>query len=90
MMKFRKRPVVVEAMRFTNETKDQLFNWISCTRSAGRNENGEPILLIWTLEGVHTARLGDWIIKGVAGEFYPCKPNIFEQTYERATDSKGE
>ena len=43
---------------------------------------GSRTLVIYTLEGDHTALPGDWIIKGVANEFYPCKPNIFEQTYE--------
>lgn len=41
-----------------------------------------PHILIKTLEGDHAARSGDWIVKGVSGEFYPCKPDIFEQTYE--------
>ena len=39
-------------------------------------------MAITTLEGVHTANVGDWIIKGIQGELYPCKPDIFEQTYE--------
>ena len=81
MAKYRKKPVVIEAMQFTDDTKNQVFNWISCTRSADFDAYRNPILLIGTLEGDMTARLGDFIIKGVSGEFYPCKPDIFEMTY---------
>lgn len=81
MQKFVKKPVEIEAMQFTDETKDQVFNWITCTRSASHDENGDPVLIILTLEGAMTARLGDWIIKGVQGEFYPCRCDIFEATY---------
>ncbi len=81
MAKYRKRPVIVEAMLFTDENKDQVFNWITCTKSPSFVK-GEPTLTIQTLEGNMTARLGDYIIKGVNGEFYPCKPDIFEKTYE--------
>ena len=80
-MKFRKKPVVIEAMQFTDETKDMVYNFVRCNCSADF-ENGKPVLKIQTLEGVMTARIGDWIIKGVNGEFYPCKPDIFEKTYE--------
>ena len=80
-MKFRKKPVVIEAMQFTDEAKNRVFNWVSCTRWAGVLD-GKPVLYIQTLEGDHRADLGDWIIKGVKGEFYPCKPDIFAKTYE--------
>jgi len=80
-MKYRKKPVFIEAQQFTDETKDRVFNWITCNTAADFDD-GKPILKIQTLEGVMTARIGDWIIKGVNGEFYPCKPDIFEQTYE--------
>ena len=62
-MKFRKKPVVVEAY----QTKETVY--------------------IETLEGTHRADPGDWIITGVKGEQYPCKPDIFEQTYEPVTES---
>jgi hypothetical protein len=78
--KYVKRPVVIEAMQFTDETKDMVFNWVSCNVSADF-ENGAPILKIQTLEGVMTASLGDYIIRGIQGEFYPCKPDIFDATY---------
>ena len=80
-MKYSKKPVEIEAMQFTDETKNRVFHWITCTHSADWVDN-EPVIKIQTLEGVMTARLGDWIIKGVQGEFYPCKPDIFEATYE--------
>ena len=82
MAKFRKKPVVIEAMQFTDETKDQVFNFVTCTCYPAWDGNGNPALSIQTLEGDMIATLGDWIIKGVNGEFYPCKPDIFEKTYE--------
>jgi len=85
-MMFRKRPVVVEAMKFTEEDKDRCYNFVRCSCSADRDATGAPVLQIQTLEGVMTANLGDWIIKGVAGEYYPCRNDIFEQTYEEVPD----
>jgi hypothetical protein len=84
-MKFRKKPVVIEAMLFTNEDKDRVFSWITCTRFPDF-ENGIPTLKIQTLEGDMVAHIGDWIIKGVNGEYYPCKPDIFEKTYEKVEE----
>lgn len=81
MPKYRKKPVVIEAMEFTEKSKDQVHTWVTCNTSADF-ENGKPILKIQTLEGIMTASIGDFIIKGVNGEFYPCKPDIFEKTYE--------
>jgi len=81
-MKYRKKPVVIEAMQFTDENKNQVFNWMSGQYAAGF-EDGKPILKIGTLEGVMIARIGDYIIKGVKGEYYPCKPDIFLATYEK-------
>lgn len=82
-MKFRKKPVEIEAMEFTNETKDQVYNFVTCNKSASFDGGtSHPTLKIQTLEGVMTADVGDWVIKGVKGEFYPCKPDIFEMTYE--------
>ena len=79
-MKYRKKPVVIEAIQFTNNGKE-LVEWCGCDFS--KNPDGEyEFLLIHTLEGTHRADIGDYIIKGVKGEFYPCKPDIFEMTYE--------
>lgn len=91
-MKYRKKPVVIEAMHFNLETKDRVFNWITCNKVADWGEedgegNAEPVIRIETLEGDMIARPGDYIIKGIKGEFYPCKPDIFEATYEAVDDS---
>ena len=83
-MKFRKKPVVVEAMQFTEENKNRVFNWVTCNKHPRFDDHGAPTLAIGTLEGDMTAKLGDWIIKGIAGEFYPCRPDIFAATYEPA------
>jgi hypothetical protein len=88
MAKYRKLPVVIEAMQFTDETKQDCFNFVTCEKYADHEQENSAInwdkklLVICTLEGRMTASLGDYIIKGVNGEFYPCKPDIFEKTYE--------
>ena len=82
MPKFRKKPVVIEAEQFTEENKDRAFRFITCTACPTFNSVMVPEIIIQTLEGEMTASLGDWIIKGIQGEFYPCKPDIFEATYE--------
>jgi hypothetical protein len=83
-LKYRKKPVVIEAMQFTNEDKDRVFHWASEQQMNIQPsfKNGMPILIIPTLEGEMSASINDFIIKGVNGEFYPCKPDIFEKTYE--------
>ena len=83
MAKFRKKPVVIEAVQLTEATKNHAFNFITCNHYADWDEStGDEVIRIETLEGEMTAKQGDWIIKGVKGEFYPCKPDIFESTYE--------
>jgi hypothetical protein len=85
--RFRKRPVVIEAMRYTLESRDAVIAWSGATGTAIDDDGAEYDLQnirIPTLEGTMQADLGDWIIRGVAGEFYPCKPDIFEATYEPA------
>ena len=86
-MKFRKKPVVIEAMQFTDEDKDLVLNWVTCNRYPGF-EFDNPTLVIQTLKGNMVAHLGDWIIKGVSGEFYPCKPDIFAATYEQVKEGE--
>ena len=86
MKKYRKKPVVIEAMQFTKEDKDRVFNWITCNRYPAFDRSGYPTLVIQTLEGDMTAGLGDWIIKGVKGEFYPCREDIFLATYDPVVD----
>jgi len=81
-MRFRKKPVEIEAMCLTDEAFDAVLHW--CLRSTPVAPFGNHGLIIHTLEGDMRAEPGDWIIKGVKGEFYPCKPDIFEATYEPA------
>ena len=80
-MKFRKKPVIIEAEQFTEENKNRAFHFITCNKGED-TLGGKPVLRIHTLEGMMTAMLGDWIIRGVKGEFYPCKDDIFRATYE--------
>ena len=90
MPRFRKKPVVVEAMEWTGENFDALYTWgnprggtiTAKIVQAGAGEDPSK-LAIETPEGDMIANVGDWIIRGVKGEFYPCKPDIFAMTYER-------
>lgn len=83
MARFRKKPVVIEAVLFTGDNGVEIGHFAGLTaRIAGRDRHLE----ISTLEGVMKASPGDWIIKGVQGEFYPCKPDIFAATYEAVED----
>ncbi|MEN6581696.1 MAG: hypothetical protein ABFD54_04545 [Armatimonadota bacterium] len=85
-MKFRKLPVVIEAVQYTGPVTpnciDQELALFLDEAVMSFSSEGGGRLLIHTLEGTHEATPGDWIIKGVNGEFYPCKPDIFEKTYE--------
>ena len=78
----RKKPVEIEYMQFTDESKNQVFNWVTGNSYPCFDNEGNPTLKIQTLEGDMTALLGDYIIKGIQGEFYPCKPDIFLATYD--------
>jgi len=87
-MKFRKKPVVIDAVRW-DETKETFATLtamgMECSSyTSHKGENYVRDLHIKTREGQHIASLGDWIIKGVHDEFYPCKPDIFAATYEPA------
>ena len=75
--KYRKKPVVIEAWQ--NSDENEIPVWVD-NADVGREPGG--VILINTLEGVMKAMPGDYIIKGVQGEVYPCKPDIFEATYE--------
>jgi hypothetical protein len=79
-MKFRKKSIVIEAIQWTGENNQEILNFV-------KEPNGHYAvkinkMIIHTLERDHEADINDWIIKGVKGEFYPCKPDIFETTYE--------
>lgn len=81
MPKYRKKPVVIEAVQWTGENATEMSLFIGRS-DIGRWYNGTLVLPIETLEGQITANPGDWVIKGVKGEFYPCKPDIFDATYD--------
>ena len=79
--KFRKKPVVIEAVQYdgTEESADAICKWAAPAQYIGFVRK---YLCIKTLEGDLTVSEGDYVIKGIKGEFYPCKPDIFEATYE--------
>jgi len=78
-MRFRKKPVVIEAFQWTI---DAMPDWFREKSKDYRIDVQTGSLFIATLEGIHEAKAGDFIIKGIQGEFYPCKPDIFKETYE--------
>lgn len=92
--KYRKKPVVIEAVIWTGLNHDEIKSFcgdaarIDICDTAWEVGKGIPVSILYidTLEGVHKASIGDYIIKGVKGEFYPCKPDIFCQTYEEVTE----
>ena len=85
-MKYRKKPVVIEAWEFTKKALDSNDSWVRLYRNELHliSQYAGKVLYIEidTLEGTMRADLGDYIIKGVQGELYPCKPDIFKATYE--------
>lgn len=95
-MRYRKKPVEIEARQLTEVAHHDVYLWVEeHVGSFDVNDTNTPIpdqgvsidagdgcIMIATLEGLMRATLGDWIIKGVKGEFYPCKPDVFEATYE--------
>ena len=90
-MKYRKKPVIVDAIKFTNGnifeieefTCGRAKNFCIPTKIHSNSIEKLATCEIETLEGIMIATEGDYIIKGVHGEFYPCKPKIFEKTYEK-------
>lgn len=87
-MKFRKKPVVIDAVQWINGKISETPEWIRKALYKNMNEEGAIMrfgneVRISTLEGEMTASDGDWLIQGVNGEIYPCKPDIFEKTYEK-------
>ena len=81
-MKYRKKPVVIDAIQFIGENHNKIADFIG---SAGCRAHSTCSITISTLEGAMNASKDDYIIKGVNGEFYPCKPDIFHKTYEAVT-----
>lgn len=89
MMKYRKKPVEIEAMQWVHDRPQSAAPVLAWIREHGGQATfvpiTEPAVVISTLEGDMRASSGDWIIRGVQGEFYPCKPDIFADTYEEVT-----
>lgn len=94
---YRKKPVVISAFQMTRERRQDNKDWPEWLNEAWNrnhtqvgavypeaypNSDGTDRLVILTLEGTHLVSFGDWIIRGVSGELYPCKPDIFALTYE--------
>lgn len=85
---YRKKPVVIEAVRLRRDNYHDVANWSHARITNSIGDPNDPIrstvvaLEIHTLEGRMIANIGDWVIKGVKGEFYPCRNDIFEATYE--------
>jgi len=97
-VKYRKKPVVIEAFQMTRARRGDNSEWPEWLNFAWQKEPSEGALfidaddparerlVIGTLEGVHRVQWNDWIIRGVKGELYPCKPDIFAATYESAEE----
>lgn len=91
-MKFRKKPIVIDAIQATADNGMDVARFLGMLDMPGnkieenlkRGYSPPELFILKTLEGDMIVRAGDWIIKGVNGEFYPCKPDIFEKTYEPA------
>jgi hypothetical protein len=94
MVRYRKKPVEIDAVKWTGENHREMFDFLTNYTKTDKplevtgdnfyidHSKVEGGLIIKTLEGEHLASIGDYVIKGVKGEFYPCKPDIFELTYE--------
>jgi hypothetical protein len=105
MSRYRKKPVEIEARQLAGTTGDMhgVYLWIEANTQGSFDPLADEVpasgvsidpatgfLMIATLEGIMQAKPGDWIIRGVQGEFYPCKPDIFEATYEEVRSEQRE
>ena len=99
MAKFRNKPVVIEAIQWTGQNHREMWDFLTGKTDDYLEVSGEHFyidhaavrggLVIKTIEGPLVASIGDYIIKGVKGEFYPCKIDVFAKTYERIPDDEG-
>jgi hypothetical protein len=82
-LKYVKKPIVIEAVIWDGNNRKEIYDF--CPKAEFNYEfgNSNPKLTLETLEGVMTASIGDYIIKGIKGEYYPCKPDIFLLTYDK-------
>lgn len=83
MAKYRKKPVVIDAIQYNGNNFDEIFHFINSVHCCEIPINNDEYIIIETLEGDMKATPGDWIIKGVNREFYPCKNDIFEKLMKR-------
>lgn len=102
MPKFRKKPIVIDAFQMTEARRDDNSEWPDWLNLAWNMDHGEGALfidaddfarhrlVIGTKEGVYRVTWNDWIIKGIAGELYACKPDIFAATYEPVQEGEGD
>jgi len=96
MAKYRKKPVVIDAVEWTGGNHREMWDFLTGKVDEPINSTDDNFyldfnkveggLIIRTLEGEHIANIGDYIIKGIKGEFYPCKPDVFDMTYEKESD----
>ena len=97
-MRYRKKPVVIEALVWDGSHHRGMFEFLGGSSSEAISGYGDNFyidhskveggLMLKTLEGEHKASIGDYIIKGISGEFYPCKPDIFKLTYDKIDKSE--
>ncbi len=80
--KYRKLPVEIEAVQVNDENMDNIVRWINSNSQRRCANTHKDEIDIFTLEGNMRAQVGDWVIRGIAGEFYPCRDDIFRETYE--------
>ena len=86
-MKYRKKPVEIEAVQWVSDNIEQVYEMLGDNLIINTDEDKDEVKhFINTLEGKMEMSWGDYIIKGIKGEFYPCKPDIFEKTYEVIED----
>jgi hypothetical protein len=88
-MKFRKKPIIVEAMQWTGDNLDEIMLFCNGDATYEVMASGNCLIVILTSEGRMSANIGDWIIKepfDKERKFYPCKPDIFEATYEKVEE----
>ena len=90
-MKFRKKPVVIDAVQWTGDNLGEVFDGLNMQHMELRSiypGAASGMLYVRTLEGEMRADKNDWILRGVRGELYPCKPDIFSETYERVSPNE--
>ena len=83
-MKYKKKPVTIDAYQLSSE--DPLPEWMECAFADGGIDRVGNKFVVDTLEGAMVANQDDYIVMGVEGELYPCKPSVFEKTYEKAEE----